>query len=131
MAVALFQDKSGLAVAKSGLHVNPKFPFLEATPDGLVNDDIDVEVKCPYAGRNDIPKPGRKFPFLRYNSRNDICINEHHPYYCQIQGQMTICECEACYFVVYCPCDGAAKLVIDYVPFDVSFWQNELLPQLQ
>ena len=30
-----------------GLVVHKNYPFLAATPDGLINDDLILEVKCP------------------------------------------------------------------------------------
>lgn len=30
-----------------GLIIHPKYPFLAATPDGIVSEELIVEVKCP------------------------------------------------------------------------------------
>ena len=46
-------------VEATGLHVNPKYPYLGASPDGLVTcaccGNGLLEVKCPYSVRNSPP----------------------------------------------------------------------------
>ena len=44
--------KKNVKFCTSGLHVNPKYPFLGASADGLIHCEVYgtglVEVKCPY-----------------------------------------------------------------------------------
>ena len=43
----------------TGLHVNPKFPYLGASPDGLVSCECCgeglLEIECPYSNRHTSP----------------------------------------------------------------------------
>ena len=51
----LFVQKHGKHVHDCGLCVNPKFPFLGATPDEKVCDSGEcgiLEIKCPYSARD-------------------------------------------------------------------------------
>ena len=53
----------GTPVDACGLEVYQEFPFLAASSDSLVGDDICVEVKCPYAVRT-LPITKVTVPFL-------------------------------------------------------------------
>lgn len=75
--------------------VNPAYPFLGATPDGVIDDETLLEIKCPYKGRKSLIKPGALFPFLEYEN-NEVVLKESSKYYDQIQGQMLVCEAKIC-----------------------------------
>jgi len=45
-----------------------------------------VEIKCPYAGRNDVIEPSKKFPFLSRSDSGDLILKRTHNYYMQVQG---------------------------------------------
>ena len=62
-AVICFEKKTGLKVYKCGLFVHQEKTFLGASPDGLIDDDAIIEVKCPYGGRHEKNCPGKHFPF--------------------------------------------------------------------
>ena len=57
------EELEGVSVHGSGLWVTPDYPFLGASPDGIIGKDTVVEIKCPCAGREKI-KPRKNFPFL-------------------------------------------------------------------
>ena len=97
-------------VFESGLHVWKDYPFLAASPDGIVHENGEtglVEIKCPYSLRiyNQIPEY----------------------YYDQIQGIMGILNCNWCDFVVWTP----SAMLIERVPFDRNYWESDLLPKLK
>lgn len=53
-------------VKSSGLFIDEHLPFLAATPDGLIDDDGTVEIKCPSSCSNLTPEEGiikRKITF--------------------------------------------------------------------
>lgn len=45
-AIQIFEGLSGKVVKSCGLFVNTELPFLGASPDGLIDDNTIVEVKC-------------------------------------------------------------------------------------
>ncbi|XP_069105157.1 uncharacterized protein [Argopecten irradians] len=103
-AITKFEQKTGLKVKKCGLFVDKDYPYLGATPDGIITEEDKkaiVEVKCPYSGRNESIKPGPHFNFLKYDENGQIVLNVHSKYYDQIQGQMLLSKHQLCYFVVY------------------------------
>jgi len=127
-AVALrkFEEVCDVKVHPAGLFVRPDYPYLGASPDGVVDDSAIVEVKCPYNGRNDTIEPNAKFPFLSRNGSGDLILKPSHSYYTQVQGQLFITGRQLCHFVVY---TFQSLLVID-VPIDVDFCNRSLIPIL-
>jgi len=77
---------------RAGLFINPAFPHLRASPDGVVSCkycvESLVEIKCPYTHRlQDL----NKFEFyLQPNAEGTMQLLQTHDYYLQIQGQMSI-----------------------------------------
>jgi hypothetical protein len=37
----------------AGFFIRPDYPFLGTSPDGVIDDEYLIEVKCPYSGRNE------------------------------------------------------------------------------
>jgi len=107
-----------------GLVVNPVFPHLGASPDGLVTCKCChgsglVELKCPYSVRNAHPNTLRE--------KSQSCLSEvgmatSHSYYTQVQGQLLITGKEYCDFVVWTP-EG---IVTDRVYQDFNFTEKLL-----
>ena len=122
-----YEDCTGFAVTKTGLTLHQEFPYLGATSDGLVDDSVVIELKCPYSGRDKsvsdliasgyqhIAKVDDKF-ILKCNS----------PYYCQVQGEMALKKVDLCHFVVWTP----VNIEIIEVKFDSDFSHKHLLPKL-
>ena len=95
-------------VSKVGLVLHPLYPFLGATPDGLVScschGDGVLEVKCPYSCRHkDIELVAEENPnfFLVQDEKGILRLKETHQYYYQVQMQMKLCNVEYCDFVVW------------------------------
>jgi hypothetical protein len=34
----------------AGFFIRPDYPFLGTSPDGVIDDEYLIEVKCPYSG---------------------------------------------------------------------------------
>ena len=75
-----------------GLVINPFFPYLGASPDGLLcgEDVMLVEVKCIFnKDRLNLSELCLKADFcLRDNGDETYSLKENHQYFFQIQGQM-------------------------------------------
>jgi putative phage-type endonuclease len=54
-AVYAWECATGLLAMPTGLWVHPDYPWLAASPDGLVDDDGVLDVKCPRKLHDDIP----------------------------------------------------------------------------
>ena len=127
IAIKKFEVERNLNVQKCGLFVNPDFPFLGASPDGRVNNETLIEVKCPYSGRDNFIIPGKMFPFLAYNEDNTIHLKESHNYYYQIMGQLAVTKCRYCFFIVY----TTKELFVQKIEFDPKFFNEKMLPKLE
>lgn len=131
-----------LKVEPVGLVVNPKLPYLGASPDGIVTCDCCgvglLEIKCPYKYRSVDPHTiaGTDF-FLGRNSDGELHLKTSHSYYYQVQGQLAICGREYCDFVCWTT-NGlyTERISFDHELFDSirpqleQFFQMYLLPEL-
>ena len=66
----------GIAIHEFGLLRHPKIPHIGASPDGITDAGVMVEIKCPFQRRINGEVP--------------------HQYYCQIQGQLAVCGLRRC-----------------------------------
>ena len=111
-----------------GLILNNKFPFLGASPDGILHCEKCltkhlVEIKCISSKRHYQPSVALALAGI-CNKEEDgtLVMNKSHSYYYQIQGQMAICEISKCWLVGYTH-KGVHPLLIE---FDSHFWQSTL-----
>ena len=83
---------------RTGLHVNPQFPHLGASPDGLISCSCCgkglLEIKCPYSKRDQHPRrvPSNDANFYIMSSGAAIHLSHKHNSYFQVQGHMAICD---------------------------------------
>ncbi len=89
---------------KQQLTVDPSWPFLGASPDGFVDNDIILEVKCPFDGRNSMIKLGKFFPFLIQDG-DSVTLKKTHKCYFQIAGQLALSGRKECHFLMYTHAD--------------------------
>ncbi|XP_063384478.1 uncharacterized protein LOC134670606 [Cydia fagiglandana] len=98
-AIAKYEEYFGLKVEKSGLHISEEFPFLAASPDGLLGDETVIEVKCPYAARY-MPITAVTVPYLE-SIVGKLHLKRNHPYFYQIQGQLYCSKRKYCNLIIY------------------------------
>ena len=87
-----------------GLVLHPTFPFLAASPDGLVrckcHGCATLEIKCTYKYRDVSPDDPAALVDSNYFLNKDG-LKSKHKYYCQVQTQMLVTNSKLCYFVVW------------------------------
>ena len=100
--------KRNISVSPTGLRINPDFPYLGASPDGLVTDadcpdpNGILEVKCPFKYRNlDPNQAAENKDFCSELKDGMLKLKKKHNYFYQIQGQMAITSRKWCDFVIY------------------------------
>lgn len=76
VAAAVYQARTGCKLHEFGLLRHPSLDFLGASPDGINELGVMVEIKCPW--------------------RRKITGEIPHQYYLQIQGQLDVCGLEEC-----------------------------------
>ena len=93
---------TNFTVENTGLHVNEKFPYIGASPDGLTNCDCHgkgvLEIKCPFTFKKGLSgyKDSKTCPIT-----SDEKFKENHEYYFQVQLQMLVTERDHCDFFVW------------------------------
>ena len=138
----VLEDHVELECVESGLHVNPLFPHLGATPDGVVNCDCCgkglLEIKCPYKHRNSHPHRVEDSAFFLVKGDNgEVHLSTEHEYYFQIQGQLAVCDLHYCDFVCWTLCGlHYERVLADHDHFEEvkpaldRFFVSVLLPRL-
>jgi hypothetical protein len=86
IVIRQYEKDSGCKIHQCGIFVSTKCPFLGASPDGIINDDNIIEVKCPYSIRNEEISISN-LPYLK-TGECGVCLDKTHNYYYQIQGQL-------------------------------------------
>ena len=90
MAIKIYEEKSANSVVECGFVVNPEWPWLGASPDGVVQNDAGyikiVEIKCPFSKKNMTITESCTDKAFCLNMNNNIPkLKENHPYYFQCQ----------------------------------------------
>lgn len=110
-----YQILTGNFVEECGFFEHPEYGWLGASPDGLVNDDVVLEIKAPFGLRN---KTGDDLVFK-------TAADQPH-YYAQMQMEMGVTERKVCHFYQWTP-NGESLEVVNY---DDAWW-SEYLPVLE
>ena len=91
--VKMKESHRNFSVCDVGLVINPKWPYLGATPDGKVSCTCCgkgiVEIKCPYCHKEstiDNATQDKNF-CLKKDSSDKIYLDHSHAYYFQVQTQ--------------------------------------------
>lgn len=91
IAKRAFAEKFNKRIDECGFFVHPLYPFLGASPDGIIKEeDALVEVKCPYKFRDETIQPGEKFDFLKKNKDGSIHLIHKDNYYYQVSQEKTV-----------------------------------------
>ena len=121
----MFEMMYDVKVSAAGLFVSVDRPWLGASPDGVIDSDRIIEIKCPYRGRKAMIEPSPMFPFL-VREGPEIKLKQHSKYFCQIQGQLYVTGRRICKFVVYTLVD----VLVQEIELDVNYCKESLLPKL-
>ncbi|XP_014675869.1 PREDICTED: uncharacterized protein LOC106815860 [Priapulus caudatus] len=119
-AITCYEQLCDVKVQKCGLVISIDKPYLASSPDGLVNEDTVLEVKCPYCARNMLITP-HTVPYLIQDG-SEMRLNPNHQYYAQVQAQMYMTGRTKCHFVVHTFKDTK----VCNVPVDNVFIQDML-----
>ena len=82
VAIKAYEEKTGVQTRQCGIYVSKEHPFLGSSSDGIVSDDLLVEVKCPYTSRDKLVSPST-VPYL-IEKEDKLSLDENHDYYYQV-----------------------------------------------
>ncbi|XP_046841816.1 uncharacterized protein LOC124435929 [Xenia sp. Carnegie-2017] len=116
---------SGNTVRKVGFIISSTHPFLGASPDGITNDNVLLEVKKVTAKENEsfMDTLCRLYIYKKKNGK--LYINNNHKYYYQMQQQLFCAGGKVCHFVV----SNGIWVHIDEICFDEVFWRSLIGPE--
>ena len=124
--IQTFEHETGNKVLKSGFFISDTYPFLGASPDGLVDEDKIVEVKKIVLKEGESLEDGMCRLGIYKRFEQQLVLNNNHKYYYQTQQQLFCAKRSICYFIV----SSARGTHRDTVQFDSAFWGN-ILPRLE
>ena len=92
--MAVTSNHSHLKVTQTGLHLHSSYPFVGASPDGIVECSCCglglLEIKCPYSKRDvDVSRLCDPNFYLKATA-SGLKLDEKHEYYIQVQGQLFV-----------------------------------------
>lgn len=120
----------GKTIKPCGLFIDSEDFFLGATPDGLIDDDGIVEIKCPFSAAEITPEEGiltKKITFWQIKKNATIGdYKKKHNYHFQVQGQLHITKRKYCIFCVWTKKGFRTENIV----YDELFWQQNMLPKL-
>lgn len=110
-AINKYEEQTNAKVCQTGLWVNPNFPFLGCSPDGLVSDNGLVEIKSLKVFKNDkiediisgkVSLPKDTIKRQCFIIKDGKCVlRQKHAYYFQVQMQLLVTERDFCDFILY------------------------------
>lgn len=123
IAKAKYKNDFGVNVQNCGLFISSEYPFLAASPDGILDEETVIEIKCPYTARN-YKISEITVPYLEKHD-GDFFLKKNHPYYAQVQGQLYCSARKYCNFIIY----TFEDLKVIFINRDDSYI-NEMLTNL-
>jgi len=96
------------SVTDSGLVINSQWPYVGASPDGIVECKCHgkgvLEIKCPFCHKESTLKDAavdREFCLKQQPGDGQLHLDPNHAYYYQIQTQLFVCNVE---YADFCVC---------------------------
>ena len=147
-AIEKYESQKNRKVSTSGFWVNPKYPFLGSSPDGLVGEDGITEIKSLKIFKHhtieSVSSNQSSVPKVVLNKQcftvsNNKCELRHsHEYYYQIQMQLLVTEKEFCDFILYAENGPVSTeriyrdehIIADILKCLTSFWTRVIAPEL-
>lgn len=117
----------GVQVSPCGLYILEEHQYLGASPDGVIDEETIVEIKCPASAANMTPteailKKKITFCVLDESDPQKIKLKQNHNYFYQVQGQLNITKKRYCIFVVWTP----KGILFEKIEKDTGFWESIL-----
>ena len=118
-------------VTESGFVINPTWPHLGASPDGIVCCSCcgkgTLEIKCPYCNHDDEVEAVARDRRSCLVSLPDgtTALNKQHAYYYQVQMQMFVCNLNYGHFVLSTfPSGSSPSIHVEYITRDEKLWSE-------
>ena len=125
------QQEPDFSVQESGLVVSLAWPYLAASPDGVVHSKAGkglVEVKCPYSCRDQLlsSAANSKPSFFLEHQDGVLRLKRTHAYHYQVQFQLLVTGLDWADFVVWTPTEMHVERIAKQEGFN-----EECLPKVK
>ena len=125
------EQHTKFAVQDSGLVINPKWPFIGASPDGIVSCQCcgkgTLELKCPFCHKGetieDAVSLDKNF-CLKSTANGKYELDVTHTYYYQVQTQLFVLDVDYCDFCVCTFCGNSHGIYIERISRNSEFWDD-------
>lgn len=115
VGITAYERNAQCHVKKAGLFIFQEHLFLASSPDGLIGENVIIEVKCPYSLKNkDVSCD--KLDYLNCGGT----LKRTHPYFYQVQELLKITKRESCDFIIFTGRDMKVERVLR----DDRFWNT-------
>lgn len=132
-AIRQMMKQENVVIVKCGLFIHKEYPCLAASPDGLIDHNGMVEIKCPWSAADMTVTEGieaGKITVWKKTNKNDPnempVLNVNHAYFYQVQGQLEIGEKDYCLFGVWTP----KEMRVEKIYRDREFFKNKMRNKL-
>ncbi|KAF0748200.1 YqaJ domain-containing protein, partial [Aphis craccivora] len=87
-AISDFENIMKKKIHPAELFIDPEFQFLAASPDGLVDTDALVEIKCPSSISQMTPTEAIENGIIKWAclKNGELFLKQNHNYFYQVQG---------------------------------------------
>lgn len=120
--------QTNLTVKKGGLVINPQYPWLGASPDGITpcgcHEMGMLEVKAPSSLQNStlMEKSKEDNTFCLQEVESKLSLKKAHQYFYQVQTQIHLTHASYCDFAVLGPGeDGKGEVHFERILPDTDF----------
>jgi len=126
-AISLYEQQEQINVFSCGFIINPKWPWLGCSPDGIISNEKAVEIKCPFSKKDlTILECCEDKNFFLKIADGKPYLKRNHNHFYQCQGVMAICELKQIDFIVY----TEKSLFVENISFDSKLWDSTILSSL-
>lgn len=108
-----------------GLFIDVQYQYLAASPDGVIDDETIIEIKCPSTISSLHPIEGINLKKIKYATilNGSLQLRENSDYFFQVQGQLHISGRKKCIFCIWSP----KRILIQTVCIKITQRYNVLL----
>ncbi|XP_046970606.1 uncharacterized protein LOC124537760 [Vanessa cardui] len=130
-ALQQLQTQENLNILPCGLFIDQTYPFIGATPDGLMGDDMIVEIKCPLVAvkmglTNAIQQ--NKIQIIKYDKNSETVLNKKSNWFYQVQGQLHVTGRRLCLLGIWA--GENEPILTKRIERDDHFWKTQMEPKL-
>lgn len=130
MAITQLGEQEGFVIEKCGLFLDKEYGFLGASPDGQYENDLLIEIKCPFSAAGMVFEDAIKLKKITFWKMcgNELVLNKSHNWYYQVQGQLHVTGRSQCLFAIWF--GSNIPLKTELIEKDDLFWENYMKDKL-